>query len=222
MANVEHPVNYRRAVLREMAAPSSVRATPNITDITQQHAAAQGQIAAVGEASKDKLAEQDRQFSAKLAMDREMLDTWGEQNKWATAIAVANLGVQALGIPAQAKTLERQEGILREIVKERQKPIAATNTAVDEGVAALKKEAGYATARHDSTQDLINARSLVGNQETTEELTNLQNLTTEGTRALQDADKPYFPARAATPDFDLSPIALRRKPGSGLPVNYRH
>lgn len=222
MANVEHPVNYRRAVLREMAKPSSLAATPNITDITQQHAAAQGQIAAVSEASKDKLAEQDRQFMAKLTMDREMLDTWGEQNKWATAIAVANLGVQALGIPAQAKTLERQENILKGFADERLKQIAMTNEATEAGKAAVKKAAAEEKARYEAAMNIIDARSRAGDADTIEEITDVQNKTTAGMQALQAADRPYFPAAASTADFDLSAFALRRKPGSGLPLKYRH
>lgn len=124
MANVEHPYDYRRAVLNAQAAPSSVAAVPNLVDITREYAAAQGKIAAQSQAVKSdiafaekKLTEQDRQFTAKLDRDREMLDTWAEQNKWATAIAVANLGVQALGIPAQAKTLEKREAAEKAIIE---------------------------------------------------------------------------------------------------------
>jgi hypothetical protein len=57
-------------------------------------------------------------------MDRQMLDTWAEQNKWATNIAIANLGVQALGIPAQMKTLEKKEASEKAIA-------ARMNEAVD-------------------------------------------------------------------------------------------
>ncbi|MCX5819734.1 MAG: hypothetical protein NT047_07470, partial [Deltaproteobacteria bacterium] len=123
---------YRRAILHEQAAPSSVAAVPNLADITQQYAAAQGRIAAQSQALKSdvdfsekklaeqgrqfttKLTENDRQFAAKLDMDRKMLDTWGEQNKWATAIAIANLGLQGLAIPAQSKTREKQDAILQD------------------------------------------------------------------------------------------------------------
>ena len=116
MPSVEHPYDYRRAQLHELAAPSSVAATPNLTDIAQQHAAAKGAIAAKSQALKadldlgeKRLAEQDRQFTAKLDLDRQQLDTWADQNKWATALAVANLGISGLSIPVAMKTVEKQD-----------------------------------------------------------------------------------------------------------------
>jgi hypothetical protein len=177
MANVEHPYDYRRAVLSAQAAPSSVAAVPNLVDITREHAAAQGKIAAQSQAVKSdiafgekKLTEQDRQFTAKLgfdqqrfadklALDREMLDTWGEQNKWATAIAVANLGVQALGIPAQAKTLEKREAAEKEIMALTKEGITLREAANIKAEAAAEQLRQDQKEQHRLTMDAINGNS---------------------------------------------------------------
>lgn len=157
MANVEHPYDYRRAILHEQAAPSSVAAVPNLADITQQYAAAQGRIAAQSQALKSdvgfsekklseqsrqfttKLTESDRQFTTKLDMDRQMLENWGKQNKWATAIAIANLGLQGLAIPAQAKTREKQDAILQDVVASMKSNADKANATYETRIAAQEK-----------------------------------------------------------------------------------
>ena len=212
-ANVEHPYNYRKAVLHELAKPSSEAATPNLADITAQHAAGQGRIAVEDQALKSdtafaekKLAENNRQFLTKLDMDRQMLDTWGEQNKWATAIAVANLGIQAMGIPANRRQEEKQDAFLKDYKADTNKRIGMMETSAERQTAAILKQNAEQAARHDAVMDIANARSLVGDPESTQELIDQQNLTTEGTKALQAADRPHFPA-TSTPNFSLPEIA---------------
>jgi hypothetical protein len=157
MANVEHPYDYRRAVLSAEAAPSSVAATPNLADLTQQYAAARGKITAQSQAlksdvdfSEKKLAEQgrqfatkitenDRQFMTKLDMDRKMLDTWADQNRWATAIAIANLGLQGLAIPAQTKRQDQQDAILREIAAGGKRNVDTVNATYAERISAQQQ-----------------------------------------------------------------------------------
>jgi hypothetical protein len=136
MTNVEHPINYRRAVLHELAAPSSVAAVPNLGEIASAHAAAQGKIAVQDQALKSdisfaetKLTEQNRQFMDRLALDREMLADYEKQNKWATTIGIANLGVQALGIPAGMKTLEKREAAQKAITNRLDAAVSQRNDA---------------------------------------------------------------------------------------------
>lgn len=149
MAKVDNPYDYSRAVLAETAKARATGANPNTDEITQQYAAAQGDIAAKSEAAQSnlkfsekqlaeigrqftaKLTEKDRQFistlaeegrqftgtlgfnqekfAAKMAQDQQMLDTWADQNKWATGIAIANLGTQILSVPLAWKTEAKLE-----------------------------------------------------------------------------------------------------------------
>ena len=179
MADVTHPYNYRRAVLHEEAAPSSMAATPNLAEIAGEYAAGQARIAVQDEALKSdvafagkklteqgrqttgklaeqgrqfkgnlaeqgrqftgKLTEQDRQFQDKLDMDRKMLDTWATQNRWATTIAIANLGIQGLAIPAQIKKQDRQDAILQEIVASGKRNVANVTATYNDRIAAQTK-----------------------------------------------------------------------------------
>jgi hypothetical protein len=56
-----------------------------------------------------KLSESDREFQSRINLDRERLDSWATQNNWATAIAVANLGLEALTIPGRLKAEKKRE-----------------------------------------------------------------------------------------------------------------
>lgn len=173
MANVEHPYDYRRAVLAEQAKAGAGGGMPNLADITQQHVAAQGATAVKGQAvasdlafGEKKLTEQNRQFTAKLDMDREMLDTWAEQNKWATAIAVGNLGVQALGIPAQAKTLERQEAAGKATLALGQQGVDLTKAANARQEALTLEENAAVQRRHDEVMDAKRIEAAGGRRNT--------------------------------------------------------
>lgn len=165
MANVEHPYDYRRAVLAEQAKAGAGGGMPNLADITQQHVSAQGATAVKSLAlesdlafGEKKLTEQNRQFTAKLDMDREMLDTWAEQNKWATAIAVANLGVQALGIPAQAKTLERTEAAMTEQKGQWQKMYTLQDAANTRAAAEAEQRRLDQASQHVENMAVIGAQ----------------------------------------------------------------
>lgn len=185
MANVEHPVNYQRAVLAEMAKARATGANPNIEPLTQQFAAAHGEIAAKNEALQtgidfsekqlaeigrqftNKLAEQDRQFTgklgfnqeqfaAKMAQDQQMLDAWADQNKWATGIAIANLGTQALSVPlalkkeakmdATNKRLAEQQTELLNLKKAEISNMAARQTKADDEAAFQRTVPGRIAA----------------------------------------------------------------------------
>jgi hypothetical protein len=140
MANVENDYNFRRAVLQRLAAANAGAASGDVSDIAQEHAAAAGRTAAEAESlasdvalgerrlalGEKQLAEGEREFQTKLSTDRQILDAWGDQNRWATAIAVANLGVQALSIPAAIRTADKQDALLKGIADERGKQVSAT------------------------------------------------------------------------------------------------
>lgn len=162
MASIENPYNYRRAVLAENAGAAAMGATPNLREITSQFAGAQGKIAAEDKAlaadvafGDKKLAEQNRQFLAKMDTDRQMLDTWAEQNKWATGIAVANLGVQALGIPANRKTLEKTEAAAAEQKGQWQKMYNLQDAAILRAETAAEQLKRQQTEQHEQAMAAI-------------------------------------------------------------------
>ena len=136
MAQIDAPYQYRKALLQRQAQPSEIASTPDLAEVAAAHAAGRSQTEAEAEnftrdaaQNQKALAEKDRQFLSQMSLDREKLDTWGRQNSWATAIAVANLGLSALSIPAAMKTTERQQAH-----ETRMEGIAGRNvTAVEEG-----------------------------------------------------------------------------------------
>jgi hypothetical protein len=136
--SITTPYAYRKAILEKEAEPAHLAATPNLSDVATQYASAQGstqaaaaeltrdtafsrdamaekgrqvqtRLAETGRQATGKLTEEHRQYLARLDDDRKFLDTWAEQNQWATRFAVANLGIQALGIPAAKRTIAKQE-----------------------------------------------------------------------------------------------------------------
>lgn len=109
---------YHKALLHELAKPGTAGTPAGLDDVTLQHVATQGRK----ESAAQKLAsdvdymetartERGRQFNTRLAADRKMLDTWADQNRWATAIALGNLGISALSIPADMRTAEKAEAL---------------------------------------------------------------------------------------------------------------
>lgn len=186
------PYNYRKAVLHEMAAPSSVAAIPDVTDATASHAAAVGSAAAQAAALKADVAYGENRLAQKLDLDRRMLDTWGQNNKWATAIATANLGIQAMGIPAAQKTLERQQAH-----ENTMQNIALRNVAAVEN--ANRTEA----ARLSSFNEAEGLRKIYGGEEPAIEA------------------GAVVPTGWTPPAVSLRDIGPRR-PVSGLPLNYVH
>lgn len=113
---IANPVAYQKAMLAEQAKANAQGATPNLAAIAGEYAAARGKSEADTmkfqsdvKFNEAKLKEADREFQAKLALDREMLDTFKKNNEWATGLAVLNLGVKGLQIPANAQTLAKQD-----------------------------------------------------------------------------------------------------------------
>lgn len=161
MAQIDAPYQYRKAMLQRQAQPSEVASTPDLAEVAAAHAAARSQTEAEAENftrdtahNQRVLAEKDREFLSRLSLDRERLDTWGKQNQWATAIAVANLGLSALSIPAAMKTAEGQKAH-----ETRMEGIAGRNVAaVEEG---NRLEAGRQKAWNEE-QDL---RRIYGGEE---------------------------------------------------------
>jgi hypothetical protein len=147
MANMESTYALRKAALAKMAEPSSVAAVPDLGEVAGEYAEARGKVAAESAAharnislGEKSLAEKNRQFYASLDLDRERLDNWADQNRWATGIAIANLGIQALAIPGAIRQEEKQEKMISAIFAERGKQTAAA-TAANEALAASQGKA---------------------------------------------------------------------------------
>jgi len=222
--NMESTYALRKAALAKMAEPSSVAAVPDLAEVAGEHAAAKGKAAAESAGHERDLAfgaksraEKNRQFFSSLALDRERLDDWADQNRWATGIAIANLGIQALAIPAALRQEEKQEKMISSILAERGKQTAAATAANEARAATQEKAFGELRAAVDYNRQIQDARNLVGDPQTMAEIAAIQEKTTQGTQALQAADKPHF---TQTNSPDLYEVA-RRKTG-GMPVWYQH
>lgn len=117
---------YRRAQLRALAAPSSVRAIPDLESAAAEFSAGQAatQAAAAeqrgierqredvlterGRQFDSRLTERDREFAAQIADHQRYMDIWEKQNRWATALGVMNLAAQGLSAWDQSKAQDRQ------------------------------------------------------------------------------------------------------------------
>jgi len=158
---------YRRAQLRALAQPSSVRANPDLETAAAEFAAGQGatQASPAEQAGLERrrtaaLSERDRQFDARISererqldagldeLDRYM-DTWEKQNKWATALGVMNLATQGVSAWSQDQALERQEAMrlkqqetMDQMVKQTQLANLAQQKRFDQALTTQNEEQG--------------------------------------------------------------------------------
>ena len=206
MANVDAPYNYQKAILRSIAAKNAGAAAPSIEEVTAEHAAAAARTdAADADLSRDvayaekALALKGREADAKFDLDRQMLETWGEQNKWATSIAIANLGISALAIPASLRTAEKQEN--------HQKRLA---TIAESHVAALEEANRIEARRQKDFDDQQGYKKY--------------NVTLDPAPVIASTT-PWEISPGATPGVGLPALTsaqTRRQGASGLPLLYRH
>jgi len=100
-----------------------------------------------------KLSESDREFQAKRKLDMERLDSWAEQNSWTTAIAAANLGLEAFTIPGRLKAERKREAMEQDVLDMWKK------TDVDRDRATMDLRDAAALWRTEARRDAIRAPS---------------------------------------------------------------
>lgn len=205
--NMESTYALRKAALARMAQPSSVAAVPNLGEIAGEYAAARGRVAAEASGhardvafAEKSMAEKNRQFFAGLDLDREQLDSWAKQNRWATAIAVANLGIQALTIPAALRQEEKQEAATQRIIDTQNKQVNLVTAAL--AAQKTRDEKFYAEEAARSAYNKL--------PEDFREFA-------ENPYQMAAPDREYYPETNTT---ELA-VAARRKT-SGMPVLYQH
>lgn len=163
------PVVYQRQIRQAMAAPSSVRATPDLETAataymaglaaSQQTADAQAKKTDLQEANLVEKARQfsatlaekarqfdsttqkeDREFASKLADQRKYMDDWEQQNKWATAIGVMNLAAQGVSSWDQTKKLEAQQSKQQQLIDLTQQQVDMTKRYNLQDLANMRKQ----------------------------------------------------------------------------------
>ncbi len=221
MTELTSAYNYRKAVLGKLAAPSSMAATPDLGEITQARSAAVAQTKTQDEKlardvtyGEKALTEKNREFDAQMTLDRERLDAWAEQNKWATGIAIANLGLTGLSFAASIKSADRQEALLKDVAQSYKANVAATvqgtetmaadlQTYKDEAAAAARAAAersaadaavrdritGELNARLEYARVLEEARMLTGTDEMNTAIGAVQKKTQEGAGVINAYDR---------------------------------
>lgn len=163
------PVVYHRQLRQAAAAPSSVRATPDLETAataymaglaaSQQTADAQAKKTDLQEANLAEKARQfsatlaekarqfdstiqkeDREFASKLADQRKYMDDWEQQNKWATAIGVMNLAAQGVSSWDQTKKLEAQQSKQQQLIDLTQQQVDMTKRYNLQDLANIRKQ----------------------------------------------------------------------------------
>lgn len=107
---------YERGLRKIERTPSGVEG-PSEEDLTLAYVARKSvrderarEEAQGRELAEMRLAEVNRQAGESLDLRRDVLEDLKTQNKWATTIGLANLGIEGMGGYARLKQIEKQEG----------------------------------------------------------------------------------------------------------------
>ncbi len=152
--------NLQNAILKEMAKPSSAGSHINIEKPMTDAAATEANAAAQDVIASQRMAQNQKQFLARLFFAKDQLSTWSKQNDLATLISAAAIPAQVIGAKKQMDSVDRQNTLIADLIKGNAANAQAATDAAAERTAEFENRmtpADVSTVVDDHAMTLRNA-----------------------------------------------------------------